>query len=56
LAISIFLVIHAVLHVWFTNDIAYEFASTVSNVLIFGGALFGGLHVAAHYRDSLESR
>ena len=51
LGISIFLIIHAGLHLWFKNDVHYEFASIVSNVLIFGGALFGALHMATYYMD-----
>ena len=51
LGVSIFLVVHAGLHLWFTSDVSYEFASTVSKLLIFGGALFGGLHLVASYRD-----
>ena len=56
LGVSIFLVIHAGLHLWFMNDIGYEFASTVSNVLIFGGAVIGGLHLAVHYMGSRYSQ
>jgi len=51
LAVSVFLIIHAGLHLWFMNDASYEFVSTISSMLIFGGALFGGLHIAASYKD-----
>ena len=51
LGVSIFLIIHAGLHLWFTNDAGYEFASVMSNMLIFGGAIFGGLYIAASYKD-----
>lgn len=49
--ISAFLLIHAGLHLWFENDPHYEFTSSISNALILGGALFGGLHLAASFRD-----
>ena len=53
--VSVFLVIHAGLHLWFMNNIEYEFASKVSNILIFGGALFGGFHIAAFAMDNRHS-
>ncbi len=51
LGVSVFLLIHAGLHVWYANEADYEFASTLSNALIFGGALFGGLHLVTSFRD-----
>jgi uncharacterized membrane protein len=51
LGVSAFLLVHAGLHVWFANDPGYEFASTLSSVLIFGGAVFGGLYLLVSYRD-----
>lgn len=51
LGVGIFLVIHALLHLWFRNDVSYEFASMMSNVLIFCGAIFGGLYMATSYKD-----
>jgi hypothetical protein len=51
LSVSAFLLIHAGLHIWFANEAGYEFASTVSKLLIFGGALFGGLHLVASFKD-----
>ena len=51
LGVSIFLIVHALLHYWFRNDENYEFASAVSNILIFGGAILGALCVAASYED-----
>jgi hypothetical protein len=51
LGVSAFLLIHAGLHLWFANDPNYEFASNISSALIFGGALFGGLHLVACFRD-----
>jgi hypothetical protein len=51
LGVSIFLIVHALLHLWFRNDVSYEFASTMSNILIFGGAIFGALYIASSYKD-----
>ena len=51
LGVSAFLLIHGGLHIWFANEPDYEFASTISNALIFGGALFGGLHLVASFKD-----
>lgn len=56
LGVSIFLILHAGLHLWFMGDFGYEFSSTLSNVLIFGGALLGGFHIAGNYRDSRQSQ
>ena len=56
LGVSLFLIIHAGLHLWFMGNPRYEFASTVSNVLIFSGALFGGLHLATHYIQDRHSQ
>ena len=56
LGVSIFLIIHAGLHLWFMKDSDYEFVSTVSNVLIFGGAVFGGLHISAYYKGNHYSQ
>ena len=52
LGLSMFLIVHALLHLWFRNDVNYEFASAMSNILIFGGAIFGALYLAISYRDS----
>lgn len=51
LGLSIFLVVHALLHLWFSNDVRYEFASTMSGILIFGGAIFGGIYITARYKN-----
>ena len=50
LTISIFLVLHGVLHVLFTSDSHYEFSSMVSSVLIFGAAILGGIYLLMEYR------
>ena len=51
LGVSVFLLIHAGLHVLFANVAGYEFDSALSNALIFGGALIGGLYLVASYKD-----
>lgn len=56
LGVSLFLIIHAGLHLWFMDNPRYEFASAVSNVLIFSGALFGGLHLATYYNEDRHSQ
>jgi hypothetical protein len=50
LGVSVFLIVHAVLHLWYAGEATYEFSSALSRVLIFGGAVFGVLHIAASYR------
>lgn len=50
-AISAFLVVHGILHLLFSTDPAYEFGSTTSNILIFGGAGLGALYLVLRYRD-----
>lgn len=42
--IAAFLLIHAGLHTAFMAHPAYEFETTLSNALIFGGAILGGLY------------
>ena len=56
LGVSLFLIIHAGLHLWFMDNPGYEFASTVSIVLIFSGALFGGLHLATYCYEDRHSQ
>ena len=51
LGIGIFLMIHSVLHALFVNHANYEFSSLLSNVLIFGGALFGLVYLFLEYRE-----
>ncbi|MBT6340059.1 MAG: hypothetical protein HOJ48_12265 [Desulfobacula sp.] len=49
LAISLFLIVHSVLHVVFMSHADYEFSSVLSNALIFGGALFGIVYLLYQY-------
>ncbi len=51
LGISIFLILHSVLHALFMNHADYEFSSMLSNVLIFGGGLLGLLYLLLEYRE-----
>ncbi len=46
LAIGVFLVLHAVLHVASSSEPTYEFSSALSHGLIFGGAACGALYLA----------
>ena len=48
---SVFLVIHGLLHVLFMGHASYEFSSTLSNVLIFGGAIFGAVFLLLNFID-----
>ena len=41
IGLGIFLVLHGVLHVIFINHPDYEFSTVSSNILIYGGSLFG---------------
>lgn len=43
--VSVFLVVHGLLHAVFIGHANYEFSSWLSNLLIFGGAFFGGAHL-----------
>ena len=45
LLISGFLVVHGFLHAIFMSHPNDEFTSVLSNTLIFGGAVFGGIYV-----------
>ena len=45
LGISAFIVVHALLHVLSAGAPTYEFSSPLSRLLIFGGAVLGGLYL-----------
>lgn len=49
LTISSFLLLHGVLHWAFSSHAAYEFAGFDSNLLIFGGAFFGLVHLGLEF-------
>lgn len=46
---GLFLVIHGILHILFEGHPAYEFSSIVSNLLIFGGSIFGVVYLALEW-------
>jgi hypothetical protein len=50
LGISAFLVVHGLLHALSMGQASYEFSSTLSNLLIFGGAAFGALYLLLEAR------
>lgn len=56
LVISVFLVIHGLLHVLFRNDASYEFSSTLSGMLIFGGAIFGLIYLGQETWSKLREK
>jgi len=45
LVISAFLIVHGLLHISSRGEPTYEFSSTLSNLLIFGGLAFGVLYL-----------
>ena len=49
IGISIFLLIHALLHGLFIGSEGYEFSVYTSNILIFGGAIFGASYLMSEY-------
>jgi hypothetical protein len=51
LGISIFLVIHGILHASFMGHASYEFASALSNIIIFSGALLGIVYLILEYME-----
>lgn len=51
IGVGVFLLAHAGLHLLYAGDANYEFGSSLSKILIFGGALVGGLYLAASYKE-----
>ena len=45
LVVGIFLLVHGLLHALSMGGAAYEFSSTLSSLLIFGGSAFGALYL-----------
>jgi hypothetical protein len=45
LGISAFLIVHGLLHALSMNGPTYEFTSTLSSLLIFGGSAFGAVYL-----------
>lgn len=55
LGVSVFLIIHGLLHTLSMGKATYEFSSTLSNLLIFGASAFGALHLileGKHHRSA----
>ena len=50
--VSVFLVVHAGLHALFSGDPAYTFAGALSNALIYGAAVLGGLYLLLNRLDA----
>lgn len=50
LSIGLFVVVHGLLHALSMGRPAYEFSSTLSSLLIFGGSAFGALYLALEGR------
>ncbi len=55
LGISIFLLVHGALHLIFMDDPSYEFSSALSNLLIFGGAVFGAVFLVLEAKCRYEN-
>jgi hypothetical protein len=55
LFISIFFVLHGVLHALFIGNAGYEFASIFSNIIIFGGAILGIIYLLLNYTEKYTS-
>lgn len=55
LAIGGFLVVHALLHVLSAGEPTYEFSSTLSRLLIFGGSGFGALYLVLSLKRATGS-
>jgi hypothetical protein len=49
LGFSLFLTLHGVVHFAFMGHANYEFESTLSNILIFGGAVCGSAYLGLWY-------
>lgn len=49
--LSLFLVVHGVLHAIFMGSSGYEFQSILSNMLIFGGAVCGILYMTLNIKS-----
>jgi hypothetical protein len=56
IAVSGFLLLHAVLHIWFSSNPNYGFVSAISNWLIIGGAGFGAIYLTLAYNEYRSSK
>jgi hypothetical protein len=56
IGVSLFLLIHAGLHTFFRSSPTYEFSSTTSLILIYGGGLMGLAHIILELRDKFMGK
>ena len=56
LGIAVFLLVHGLLHMLSMGQATYEFSSTLSNVLIFGGSSLGALYLVLEAKAKLVAR
>ena len=49
--ISVFLIVHGILHSLFSGSKAYEFTSLASSILIYGGAALGAIFLAIELHE-----
>ena len=56
IGVSVFLLALAGLHMFFSGRADYEFDSLLSILLIYGGAVSGGLYLVVSRRESLQSQ
>jgi hypothetical protein len=56
IVVSLFLLIHAGLHTLFRKSPSYEFSSTTSLILIYGGGLMGLAHIILELRDKMTGK
>ena len=55
LGVGVFLLVHGILHALSIGQPNYEFSSTLSNVLIFGGSAFGAVYLMLEGKDKFAS-
>ena len=56
LGISIFLIVHGLLHSLFMGNSNYDFSTFSSNILIFGGAILGVIFLLLEYVEKQKNR
>lgn len=55
LAIAVFLLLHGVLHAMSIGQAHYEFSSTLSNILIFGGSALGAAYLLLDAKETFTT-
>jgi len=56
LGVAVFLLVHGLMHVLSMGEATYEFSSTLSSLLIFGGSAFGALYLALEAKGEVAAR